>query len=104
MKSIQSSFAHALAALLFCLVAGQPVRAETWPARPITMVFGFGAGGSGDTVARVLADFASKELGQRVIVENRPGAGGVVATLDVAKAKPDGYTIMLQAVGPMIQH
>lgn len=101
MKFIQSSFA--LAALLFCLVAGPSVQAETWPERPITMVFGFGAGGSGDTVARVLAEFASKELGQRVIVENRPGAGGVVATLDVAKAKPDGYTIMLQAVGPMIQ-
>ena len=88
---------------MFCLVAGPSVRAETWPARPISLVFGFGAGGSGDTVARVLAEFASKELGQRVIVENRPGAGGIVATLDVAKAKPDGYTIMLQAVGPMIQ-
>jgi hypothetical protein len=60
MKSIQSSFARALAALLFCIVAGPSVRAETWPARPITMVFGFGAGSSGDTVARVLADLRQR--------------------------------------------
>jgi len=52
MKSIQSSFARALTALLFCLVAGPSVRAETWPARPITMVFGFGAGGNPNDSAR----------------------------------------------------
>ena len=102
MKSVLLLLARALTTLLFYAFAGHYVHAQTWPTRPITMVLGFGAGGSGDTVARVLAEFASIELGQPVIVENRPGGGGVVAAIGVAKAAPDGYTITLQAVGPMI--
>lgn len=95
-------FTRGLLALVFCAVAGSSVQAQTWPTRPITLLVGFGAGGSGDTTARVFAEFVSKELGQTVIVENRAGGGGVVAALAVSKASPDGYTILVQAVGPTL--
>jgi len=101
MTSIRFLFTHGLMTLVFCALAGHSSNAETWPTRPITMVIGF-AGGTGDTIGRPFAEFASKQLGQPVIVENRPASGGVVAALGVAKAQPDGYTIGLQAVGPMI--
>lgn len=92
--------ARILAALLFCAVTTQSPRAQTWPARPIVLVIGFGAG-TGAAVGHVFAEFASKQLGQPVVVETRPGAGGVVAAISVSKSAPDGYTIALQAVGPM---
>lgn len=89
--------------LAFCLCwAGGQVDAQTWPTRPITLVVGFGAGGSGDTTARIFAEFLSRELGQPVIVDNRPGGGGMAALMDVAKAAPDGHTILIQAIGPAL--
>ena len=102
MKIIHLLLKRVLIAFLFCTVAEHSVRAETWPTRPITMVIGFGPGSSIDVVGRIFAEFASKELGQPVIVENRAGGGGVVAAIGVAKAPPDGYTILLQAVGPIV--
>ncbi|MBI5912534.1 MAG: tripartite tricarboxylate transporter substrate binding protein [Betaproteobacteria bacterium] len=87
--------------LVFCAVAGLSGHAQTWPTRPITLVIGF-SGGTGDTIGRPFAEFASKQLGQPVVVENRPGGGGVVGAIGVSRAQPDGYTIGLQAVGPMI--
>jgi tripartite-type tricarboxylate transporter receptor subunit TctC len=90
-----------LAALLSCAVAAPAVHAQTWPARPITLVIGFAAG-TGDAVGRVFADFATKQLGERMIVESRPGGGGVVAAVGLAKATPDGYTIALHANGPIV--
>lgn len=87
-----------------CLYCASAIAAycQAWPARPITIVFSFAPGGSGDFVARRFADFASKELGQPVLVENRPGAGGIVAAIAVTKATPDGYTLMINANGPMV--
>jgi len=92
-----------LAALLavLCSLQMSAARAETWPTRPIMLVVGF-APGAGDAIARPFAEFAASQLGQPVVVENRAGGGGVVGALAVAKAQPDGYTIGLQAVGPMI--
>lgn len=101
MTSIRLLLTRVLMALLFCAVAEHSSHAETWPTRPITLVIGF-SGGTGDTIGRPFAEFASKQLGQPVIVENRAGGGGVVGAIGVAKAQPDGYTIGLQAVGPMI--
>jgi tripartite-type tricarboxylate transporter receptor subunit TctC len=101
MRSLRILLARALTALLFCAATGHSINAETWPTRPITLVIGF-AGGTGDTIGRPFAEFAAKELGQPVVVENRPASGGVVAALGVSKSQPDGYTIGLQAVGPMI--
>ena len=101
MATIRFFVMRGLMALVFCAVAGHASNAETWPTRPITLVIGF-AGGTGDTIGRPFAEFAAKQLGQPVVVENRPAGGGVVAASGVAKAQPDGYTIGLQAVGPMI--
>jgi tripartite-type tricarboxylate transporter receptor subunit TctC len=68
---------------------------DAFPDRPITLVVPFGAGGGTDVLGRLLAEHMSEGLGQPVVVENRPGAGGSIGTSQVAKSKPDGYTILL---------
>ena len=72
-----------------------PAAAETYPARPITLVVPFAPGGSASTVARSVADKMSETLGQQIVIDNRGGAGGTVATRAVAKGMPDGYTIVV---------
>jgi tripartite-type tricarboxylate transporter receptor subunit TctC len=89
-------------ALLFSIllaVAPSLVQAQTYPDRTITMVVPFSAGGPTDTVARLIGDVMSKDLGQQVIVENVGGAGGTLGAARVAKAEPDGYTILLHHIG-----
>ncbi len=76
--------------------------AEPWPAKPIKIVIPFSAGGVQDTLARSLSNELSAALGQPVIVENHPGAGGTVATSLVAKASADGYTLILAAASHTI--
>jgi tripartite-type tricarboxylate transporter receptor subunit TctC len=71
--------------------------AQNWPTQPIRIVVPFGAGGVADLTARVVAQRMSQSLGQGVIIDNRPGAGGVVASDVVAKAAPDGYTLLLMS-------
>jgi tripartite-type tricarboxylate transporter receptor subunit TctC len=83
----------ALAALL-ALTARRAVAEPPWPSRPITLIHGFAAGGPTDTVARIVADGLSRRLGQPVIVEARAGASGTIAAARVAKAAPDGYTLI----------
>jgi tripartite-type tricarboxylate transporter receptor subunit TctC len=73
--------------------------AETYPSRPVTMVIPFAAGGPTDVVGRLLAQSMSKTLGQQVIVENTVGAGGTIAATRVARAAPDGYTVLLHHIG-----
>jgi tripartite-type tricarboxylate transporter receptor subunit TctC len=74
----------------------RPACAETqWPNRPLTLLQGYVAGGPTDTVARLVADGLSKRLGQQVIVDSKPGAAGTIAAAQVAKAAPDGYTLMI---------
>jgi tripartite-type tricarboxylate transporter receptor subunit TctC len=73
--------------------------ATTWPERPITLVAPFTPGGTTDIVARAMAAQLQKRLGQTVVVENKPGAGGTVGAGIVARAKPDGYTLLLANVG-----
>jgi tripartite-type tricarboxylate transporter receptor subunit TctC len=68
---------------------------DKYPTRPVTVVVPQAAGGANDAIARVVAQKISEQLGQQFIVDNRPGAGGNVGTAYVAKAKPDGYTLML---------
>jgi tripartite-type tricarboxylate transporter receptor subunit TctC len=82
------------------LVAGA-AHAQDFPARPIKIIVGFAPGGGTDIAARIIAKKLSDNLGQQVLVENRPGGGGVLATDLVVAAPPDGYTINLGAVGPL---
>ena len=72
-----------------------PTAAQAWPARPIRLVSPYGAGGSNDILTRVLGDFLSRRLGQSVVVENKAGAGTRIANDYVAKAAPDGYTLLM---------
>jgi len=90
-----------IAALLGALFATGAVAQGAFPARPITMVVGFAPGGGTDTAARIIAKAATEALGQSVVVENRAGAGGNIAHEQVAKAMPDGHTILLGSVGPL---
>src|SRR4029453_1289974 len=86
-------------ALLAGTVLGlAPASAQTYPTRPITMVVPFAAGGSTDVVARIIAQKMSESLGQSVIIENVAGAGGSTGAARVAKAEPDGYTILMGTV------
>ena len=80
---------------LAALIA-RPAPAETqWPNRSLTLLQGYAPGGPTDTVARLVADGLSKRLGQQVIVDSKPGAAGTIAAAQVAKAAPDGYTLMV---------
>ena len=79
---------------LGALMVAQFAAAQTWPSKPMKMIVGYPPGGGTNTVARLLAEHMSKGLGQQVVVENRPGAGGRIGTLSVVRADPDGYTLM----------
>ena len=84
------------------LFAAGGVQAQSgYPNRPISMVVGFAPGGGTDAVARILAKSLSASMGQQVVVENKAGAGGNIATAAVAHAAPDGYTILLGSVGSL---
>lgn len=76
-----------------------PAAADTYPSRSITMVVPFAAGGTTDIIARLVSDHMARTLGQSIIVENVAGAGGTTGSLRVAKATPDGYTIMMGNMG-----
>ena len=84
-------------ALCVCI----PALAQTWPEKPIKFVVAAGPGSSLDALARVIADKLKDRVGQSVIVDNKPAAGGTVATAEVAKAAPDGYTMLLGFNGPL---
>jgi len=79
-----------------------PSFAETWPARPIKLAVPFPAGSSPDIIGRLLAEPLAQALGQPIIVDNRPGAGGNLGTGVVAKAEPDGYTFLFTIQGPLV--
>ncbi|NCZ47622.1 MAG: tripartite tricarboxylate transporter substrate binding protein BugD, partial [Betaproteobacteria bacterium] len=80
-------------------LASPAVQAQAYPSKPITLIVGFAAGGPTDIVARSLAQSMSKTLGQAVAVENKPGAGATIAGNMVAKAKSDGYTLLIHHNG-----
>src|SRR6478736_7837087 len=89
----------AMAALAATLALPRSSDAEEYPSRTISLVVAFPAGGGVDTVGRAIAQKLSDALGQQVIVVNRPGAGSVIGTRDVARAQPDGYTLLLLVTG-----
>ena len=87
--------------LAACLVFALPASAQTWPTKPIRLVVPFAPGGSSSIVARTLAAEMEKGLGQPIVVENKPGGGGNVAMHEVARADPDGYTLIIGHVGSL---
>jgi tripartite-type tricarboxylate transporter receptor subunit TctC len=82
-------------ALCFLIISVAAAAAETYPSRPISIIVPFPAGGPTDTLGRVLADRMKRTLGQNVIIENPTGAAGTIGTTKVARATPDGYTLIL---------
>src|SRR5437867_4883509 len=83
------------------LAAAVPAASQEYPTRPVRMIVGFAAGGGTDTTARPIAQKLSELFGQQVIVDNRPGAAGNIATDIVAKASPDGYTILMGTIAAL---
>src|SRR5471030_2844751 len=102
MKSLLSKATAVWAATLitaFLSAWESPVHAEDkYPARAIHLIVPFNAGGASDIVARVIGNSISEKLGQPVIVENRPGATGMIGSLAVARAAPEGYTILMAVI------
>jgi len=102
MRPLTTSWARArlaVMAFLFSICYVPAAQAQSYPDRPIRLVAPFPAGGLADVLARAVGDELSKSLGQPVIVENRTGAGGNVGADNVAKAAPDGYTLMMSSAG-----
>src|ERR1700716_4476883 len=85
--------------LLLLLLPSLPAFGQQYPSRPITMVVPFSAGGPGDVIARLLGSSMSATLKQPLVIENVVGAGGTIGTNRVARAAPDGYTVLLMHVG-----
>ena len=87
--------------LLACVFVVGNTAAQTWPTKPVRVIVTFSPGGSSDIVARLIAAPLQAELGQSVIVDNKPGAGGTIGALEVARAAPDGYTLLLSNSAPI---
>jgi tripartite-type tricarboxylate transporter receptor subunit TctC len=79
-------------------LSGAPVQAQTWPVKPVRFVLGFPPGGGSDILGRIVAARMQEQMGQTVVIENRPGASGNIAAELVSKATPDGYTIYLAQI------
>ena len=90
---------RAFLAAVLCLPA--LLHAQAWPTKPVRVIVTFSPGGSSDIVARLLAAPLQTELGQSVIVDNKPGAGGTIGALEAARAAPDGYTLLLSNSAPI---
>jgi tripartite-type tricarboxylate transporter receptor subunit TctC len=91
-----------LASALLVAVLGSQAVAQDWPQRPIRIIVSFGPGGGADIVGRILADSMQAKLGKPVVIENKPGAGGIIGNEAVATAEPDGYTLGIMTAGQII--
>lgn len=97
-RKLQNQLLHAALAAVLCGTAA----AQNYPVKPVRVLVGLGAGGGTDLMARIVTPKLAEALGQPFVVENRPGAGANIATEVVAKAAPDGYTILFSPNGPMV--
>jgi tripartite-type tricarboxylate transporter receptor subunit TctC len=91
----------ALAAFVVAILLPAAAGAQDYPSRPITLIVPYSAGGGNDLMARTAAEKMSKTLGQQIVIENRGGAGGSIATRQIAKSAPDGYTLGLGGTGTL---
>lgn len=102
--SVRRRFMAVLAGAAAWPLAAPARSAESWPSRPVTIICPFGAGLSADILIRLVASALGDSLGQNFIVENRPGANGNIGAEVAAKAAPDGYTLLIATVGPMVNN
>ena len=91
-----------VAAMAALITVACPVSAQEWPQQPIHIIVSFGPGGGADIIGRILADSMQTRLGRAVVVENKPGAGGIIGNEAVANAAPDGYTLGIMTAGQII--
>lgn len=97
-----STLMGAAALLAAPLTGSLPAQADTFPSRPIHLVVGYAAGGSTDQIARIVGQKLSEELGQPVVIDNKPGAGATIASDYVSKSTPDGYTLFMSTIANTI--
>jgi tripartite-type tricarboxylate transporter receptor subunit TctC len=100
-----SGLARFLFTISLGVIGGWPLpeaHAETWPTRPIRLVIPYAAGGAGDATFRQVAPMVEKRIGQPFVIENKPGAGGNIGAAEVARAAPDGYTLLLGATNNFV--
>jgi tripartite-type tricarboxylate transporter receptor subunit TctC len=98
---MKATMFKALTCLALAALAATAAAQEKFPSKPIRIIVGYAAGGGNDIIVRVLSPAMSEGLGQPVVIENRPGAQGILACELVAKAAPDGYTLLMGPSGPM---
>ncbi len=91
-----------LTSVLLSLAATGAALAQAWPAKPVTLLVPFPPGGSTDAIARVLGNKLQERLGGNFVIDNRGGAGGTIGTTAVKRAAPDGYTVLVTSLGPLV--
>jgi tripartite-type tricarboxylate transporter receptor subunit TctC len=102
MPSLARTLALAAACLVAALPGAEPAHAQAWPAKPVKLLVPLAAGSTADIVSRVVGTELGKSLGQAVVVENKPGAGGTIAMAELARSAPDGYTIAFASQGTLV--
>src|SRR5262245_56156532 len=100
MRAMWRTIGGALAAAVTAIGATAAL-GQTYPNRPVTIVVPFTPGASTDAVARLTQDILARELGQPIVIENKPGAGGTLGSAVVAGAQPDGYTLLITVNAPI---
>ena len=89
-------------AFAFIFIFSTSIKAQEYPSRPVTVIIPFSSGSASDVIARIVLERMGASIGQRFVVDNRPAAGGIVGTLAITKAEPDGYTIVMGGSGPLV--
>src|SRR5262245_38756821 len=100
--SVSKRILMAVTALAYLAAWPASALAQEWPQRPIRIIVAFGAGGGADIISRILGQPMQEKLGQAVVIENRPGAGGTIGNEAVARADKDGYTLGIMTAGQII--
>lgn len=99
---LSAAFAATVTATLAAAALPSPTHAQAWPAKPIRVLVPLAAGGTADIVSRLIGTELGKSLGQSIVIENKPGAGGTIATAEAARAAPDGYTLAFTSQGTLV--